>query len=107
MFSSTICGEKDHFILSLFSETDQPTQTSATMKWKQISLQKKLMMIQEVEEGKTQTKVAEALGLPMQTVNTIKNKDSIVTKEVAGELQPKRFLLREALFWDVEDAPVI
>lgn len=79
-----------------------------TMKRKQISLKEKLEIIEEVDKGKTQTNVARAYGLSKQTVNTIvKNRDTILAKQVTGDLQSKRFRLRDATFPDVEDALLI
>nr|XP_037275623.1 zinc finger protein 287-like [Rhipicephalus microplus] len=73
-------------------------------KRKQISLKDKLDMIEQVEKGRKRVDVAVAYGLSKQTVNTIlKSKATILSKKVLGDLQPKRFRLREASYPDVEE----
>lgn len=62
----------------------------------------------KLSKGKIQTADAEALGISKLTVNSVnKNKSSIVAKEATGDLQPKKLLLHEASFPDVEDALLI
>ncbi|KAH8010147.1 hypothetical protein HPB51_025418 [Rhipicephalus microplus] len=74
-------------------------------KRKQISLKDKLDIIEQVEKGKKQVDVAVAYGLSKQTVSTIINtKEAVLAKKVSGDLQPKRFRLREASYPDVEEA---
>ncbi|KAL3206246.1 hypothetical protein MRX96_040289 [Rhipicephalus microplus] len=74
-------------------------------KHKQISLKDKLDIIEQVEKGKKQVDVAVAYGLSKQTVSTIINaKEAVLAKKVSGDLQPKRFRLREASYPDVEEA---
>ncbi|KAH8042048.1 hypothetical protein HPB51_020161 [Rhipicephalus microplus] len=74
-------------------------------KRKQISLKDKLDIIEQVEKGKKQVDVAVAYGLSKQTVSTIINaKEVVLAKKVSGDLQPKRFRLREASYPDVEEA---
>ncbi|KAL3216321.1 hypothetical protein MRX96_006504 [Rhipicephalus microplus] len=74
-------------------------------KRKQISLKDKLDIIEQVEKGKKQVDVAVAYGLSKQTVSTIINaKEAVSAKKVSGDLQPKRFRLREASYPDVEEA---
>ncbi|KAH8042288.1 hypothetical protein HPB51_021372 [Rhipicephalus microplus] len=76
-----------------------------TTKRKQISLKDKLDIIEQVEKGKKQVDVAVAYGLSKQTVSTIINaKEAVLAKKVSGDLQPKRFRLREASYPDVEEA---
>ncbi|KAL3216243.1 hypothetical protein MRX96_006433 [Rhipicephalus microplus] len=61
-------------------------------------------MIEQVEKGRKRVDVAVAYGLSKQTVNTIlKSKATILSKKVLGDLQPKRFRLREASYPDVEE----
>ncbi|KAL3199867.1 hypothetical protein MRX96_043732 [Rhipicephalus microplus] len=77
-------------------------------KRKQISLKDKLDIIEQVEKGKKQVDVAVAYGLSKQTVSTIINaKEVVLAKKVSGDLQPKRFRLREASYPDVEEALLI
>ncbi|KAH7947511.1 hypothetical protein HPB52_012527 [Rhipicephalus sanguineus] len=65
----------------------------------------KLDIIEQVEKGKKQADIAVAYDLSKQTVNTIINaKEAILAKKVSGDLQPKRFRLREALYPDIEEA---
>ncbi|KAL3198113.1 hypothetical protein MRX96_014547 [Rhipicephalus microplus] len=74
-------------------------------KRKQISLKDKLDIIEQVEKGKKQVDVAMAYGLSKQTVSTIINaKEAVLAKKVSGDLQPKRFRLREASYPDIEEA---
>ncbi|KAH8038456.1 hypothetical protein HPB51_001571 [Rhipicephalus microplus] len=74
-------------------------------KRKQISLKDKLDIIEQVEKGKKQVDVAVAYGLSKQTVSTIINaKEAVLAKKVSGDMQPKRFRLREASYPDVEEA---
>nr|XP_037290390.1 tigger transposable element-derived protein 4-like [Rhipicephalus microplus] len=74
-------------------------------KRKQIFLKDKLDIIEQVEKGKKQVDVAVAYGLSKQTVSTIINaKEAVLAKKVSGDLQPKRFRLREASYPDVEEA---
>ncbi|EEC10789.1 hypothetical protein IscW_ISCW008259, partial [Ixodes scapularis] len=81
---------------------------SMTSKRKRISLKEKLEIIQAVDRGKKQSAVADTFGLSKQTVNTImKNKEAVLGKQVMGDLQPKKFRLRDATFPEVEDALLI
>ncbi|KAG0417517.1 hypothetical protein HPB47_005545 [Ixodes persulcatus] len=79
-----------------------------TSKRKRISLKEKLDIIQAVDRGTKQSAVADTFGLSKQTVNMImKNKEAVLGKQVTGDLQPKKFRLREATFPEVEDALLI
>lgn len=89
------------------SSNDLPCKSSVT-KRKQISLQEKLQIISCIDKGQKQTDVAERLGLSKQTVNSIiKKRKDILAKQVTGDLQPKRFRLRDASFPEVEDALLV
>lgn len=85
-----------------------PCKSSSTTKRKQISLQEKLHIISLIDKGEKQTDIAERLGMSKQTVNSIiKKKNDILAKQVTGDLQPKRFRLRDASFPVVEDALLV
>ncbi|KAH7985872.1 hypothetical protein HPB52_025336 [Rhipicephalus sanguineus] len=73
-------------------------------KRKQISMSEKLKIVNAVAHGEKQADIAKAMGLSKQTVNSIVNNKSITGKQVAGEINPKRFRLREATYPDVESA---
>ncbi|KAH7951741.1 hypothetical protein HPB52_012172 [Rhipicephalus sanguineus] len=73
-------------------------------KRKQISMSDKLKIVNAVVHGEKQADIAKAMGLSKQTVSSIVNNKSITGKQVAGEINPKRFRLREATYPDVESA---
>lgn len=73
-------------------------------KRKKISLSDKMKIVNAVARGEKQADIAKTMGLSKQTVSSIVNNKGIASKQVSGEINPKRFRLREATHPEVESA---